>query len=204
MNMISPHTDPWVLTTPKFGYVPWEMSTLFQLLILSTQACSQGGWYNPHLWTPNLSFVAITAARTSPLQTSHLPHVSSWLSISFLPHLYFLDWFLALFLFIISNSTTYRQWRCHKSSVPLQEHHPPGKAGLSQESGVHYRNSCTDWNKTAGPDGQDLLNNPVTVDPSMWRGSLLPHREHSTGKQLLSNAWKKLRRHNRMLLINVS
>lgn len=149
-------------------------------------------------------FVGTIAAKTSPLQTFCLPHVSSWLSISFLPHLYFSNGFLGPFLFVISNYTTYKQQRCHKLSVPLQEHRQSGKAGLLQESCVHYRNSCTDWNKTVGPDGQDLLNNPVTVALSVSKGSLLPHGEHSTGKQLFSDAWKKLWGNNRMLVINVS
>lgn len=141
----------------------------------------------------HLTFATNIAARTSPSQTfCRLPHVSSWLSISFLLHLYFLNGFLALFLFIISNYTIFKQQECHKSSVPLQEHCLPGKTALSQESCLHYRNSCSDWSKTRGPDGQDLLNNPVTVAPSMSKGSLLPNREHSTGKQLFSNAWKKL------------
>lgn len=75
-----------------------------------------------------------------------------------------------------SNYTVYKQQRCHKSSAPRQEHCPPGKAGLSQESCVRYCTSFTDWNKTMGPDGQDLLDNLVTVAPSVSKGSLLPHR----------------------------
>lgn len=136
------------------------------------------------------TFVVPPAARTLLSQAFHLLHVSVWLAISFLPHLHFLNWFIALFLLIIPNYTPHKQWKCHKSSVPLQEHCPPGKAGLSQGSRVHYHHSCSDWNKTTGPDGQDLLNNPVTVAQSVSKGSLLSHREQSTGKQLFFNAWK--------------
>lgn len=188
MNIISPHTDPWVLTIPKFSNAITSLilpSHPFNSILLSLRLVQ------PSPLNTHPTFVLTAAARTLPLQAFHLLHVSVWFAISFLPHLYFLNWFIALFLFIILNCTLYKQWKCHKSSVPLQEHRPPGEAGLSQGSWVHSHHSCSDWNKTTGPDGQDLLNNPVTIALSVSKGSLLPHREQSTGKQLFSNAWKK-------------